>query len=163
MMAYPQRACYARPQRMTTVGQAREPVVTFAERTIKHISDLNEAWQSQQFQSIGQFYHPDIVLLPPDAGPPIKGRSAVVASYGDFASAELVDFTVEGFDVFQFDDTGVCHMRFQMEYTLDGSRYRERGLEVYVVANVPTAPQIIWRSQSLTEVFDIKPDQPASG
>lgn len=137
--------------------------MTFAERIINHINGLNDAWQDEQFQAIAGYYHPDVVLLPPDAGPPITGRDAVVASYQDFAAAERVQFTVEGFDTFEFADTGVCHMRFQMEYTLDGSRYSEHGLEVYVVANVTTDPQIIWRSQSLTEITDVEVGEPGSG
>jgi ketosteroid isomerase-like protein len=136
--------------------------VTFTERTTKHISELNEAWQTRRFHDIAAYYDPNVVLLPPDAGEAIVGRDAVVASYNDFAAADLNEFVVEGFEVFEFDDTGICHLRFLVEYTLDGSRYRERGLEVYVVANVNTSPQIIWRSQSLTEVSDIKPHEAES-
>lgn len=136
--------------------------MTFAERVISHISELNEAWQEQRFEAIGEYYHPDVILLPPDAGEPITGRDAVVASYGDFAAAELLDFTVERYDTYEFSGTGVCHMRFAVEYTLDGARYRERGLEVYVIVDVETRPQIIWRSQSLTEISDIKAGEPTS-
>ena len=130
------------------------PAVTFAERMTDHVNQLNQAWQDRQFDALAQFYHPNVVLLPPDAGPPIVGRDGVVASYQDFAAAELVDFTAEAIDTFEFGDTGVCHLRFQIEYLLEGSRYRERGVEVYVMTRVGGELAIIWRSQSLTEVSD---------
>ena len=131
--------------------------MSLAERMIDHVNELNQAWQNRQFQAIAPLYHPDVVLLPPDAGAPIVGRDAVLASYQDFAAAEFVDFAVEGFDTFEFGTTGVCHMRFQIEYILDGARHREHGLEVYVIADVSGTPQIIWRGQSLTEISAIEP------
>jgi len=134
--------------------------VTPADCMISHIRGLTKAWQNQDYEAVAQYYHPDVVLLPPDAGAPIIGRNAVVSSYTEFAAAKLIDFIEEGFDTFEFDSTGVCHMRFQVEYALDGSHQRERGLEVYVLTNIPAAPQIIWRSQSLTEIFDITPGAP---
>ena len=131
-----------------------------AERMINHVNELNQAWQDRQFQAIAHLYHPSAVLLPPDAGAAIVGRDAVLASYDDFAAAELVEFAIEGFDTFEFGDTGVCHMRFEIEYVLDGSRHHERGLEIYVIADVTSKPQIIWRSQSLTEISAIEANGP---
>ena len=137
--------------------------MSFAERMINHVNALNQAWQDRQLHVVADLYHPDVVLLPPDAGTPIVGREAVLASYDDFAAAELLDFRVEGFDTFEFGDTGVCHMRFQIEYVLDGSRHCERGLEVYVIADVGGTPQIIWRSQNLTEISTLDANDSEGG
>lgn len=126
--------------------------MTFEQRIIHLIEGLNAAWQRQDWHAVGACYHPDAVLLPPDAGAPIVGRSAVLASYQEFAAAQLLEFTATDFEVFEFGDHGVCHMRFSVEYRLGETQHKERGLEVYMVAQVPEVPQIIWRSQSVVEI-----------
>ena len=48
---------------------------------------LNDCWQRGDLEALESFYHPDVVLLPPDLGQPICGREAVVASYLEFLQA----------------------------------------------------------------------------
>ena len=52
---------------------------------------LNDCWQAADLSALEGFYHPDVVLLPPDLGQPICGREAVVASYGEFLQAASLD------------------------------------------------------------------------
>lgn len=122
------------------------------------IHDLNRAWQKGDFTAVANAYHEEVVLLPPDSGPPICGRAAVVKSYQDFhEQATLNDFRITELDVYPFGATSgeamvvhMVHMRFEVEYQLDGINYWESGLEVYTVMNNP-APQIIWRSQTVLD------------
>jgi ketosteroid isomerase-like protein len=134
------------------------------ERTNQHILSLNATWQSGHFDQLANFYHPDVVLLPPDAGAPITGRGEVVASYQEFAdAATLHEFQVTSMDTFVFDDTAVCHMRFEIEYETDSGRFRESGLEIYVVVNATsdtTQPAIVWRSQAVLDAVEILPRGP---
>ena len=55
------------------------------------IAELNDCWQRGDVEALTHCYHPDVVLLPPDLGPPIRGRDAVVASYRDFLDAARLD------------------------------------------------------------------------
>jgi ketosteroid isomerase-like protein len=137
--------------------------MTSDERIRALILRLNEAWQAGRFNELADFYHPDVVLLPPDAGEPIRGRAAVVASYREFAeAATLIEFQVTGMDVFEFSGSGgssVCHMRFEIEYETAGQRFRESGLEVYVMSETSdsTQPVILWRSQAVLDAEEIVP------
>jgi ketosteroid isomerase-like protein len=135
------------------------------ERTNQLILSLNATWQAGQFDQLADYYHPDVVLLPPDAGAPIIGRDNVVASYQEFAdAATLHEFRITSTDTFVFDSTAVCHMRFEIEYETDSGRFRESGLEIYVVANATSdaaQPAIIWRSQAVLDAIQILPKEPA--
>ena len=134
------------------------------ERATTHILSLNEAWRAGRFEELAEFYHPDVILLPPDAGLPIAGRTAVVASYQEFAeAATLHDFEITSLDCHPFDGATVCHMRFEIEYEIEHGRFRESGLEVYVVTNDAEAarPVIVWRSQAVLHTAEVLPAGPS--
>ena len=128
-----------------------------AARIQDFVTALNEAWQLGNTEALIACYHPDVVLLPPDLGPPIVGRDAVVASYREFLEAATLDrFETTSLDVFSFPATGtathVAHLTFEVAYTLAGERYLEKGLEVYVIAeDAAGALRIIWRQQSVLD------------
>lgn len=118
---------------------------------------LNECWQSGDLDALAEFYHPDVVLLPPDLGEPIRGRGQVVDSYREFQNAAtLEDFQITGLEVFDFSGstanaTWMAHLTFTVSYTLDGDHYIESGLEIYTVAEVAGALKILWRHQSVLD------------
>ena len=118
------------------------------------LTALNECWQRGDLVAIADFYHPDVVLLPPDLGEPIRGVDAVVGSYRDFLdAAQLNHFAITRLDVFPFDgtDTLVAHLAFDVAYTLDGDDYVEKGLEVYTLAEREGAMKILWRHQAVLD------------
>ncbi len=120
------------------------------------VTALNDCWQRGNVDGLADYYHPDVVLLPPDLGTPIRGRESVVASYRDFMDAAQLDrFQDIHLDIFSFPvgDGGshVAHLTFEVDYTLDGDRYVEKGLEVYVIQDDGTRLQIIWRQQSVLD------------
>ncbi|MCZ6640467.1 MAG: nuclear transport factor 2 family protein [Gammaproteobacteria bacterium] len=122
----------------------------------RFVRELNDTWQQGKLDELTRFYHPDVVLLPPDSGEPIHGRNAVIGSYGDFASAAtLHDFIVSSLEVFEFATTAVVHMRFVVEFSLQDQRLREGGLEIYVLNIVDGEPSIVWRSQQILESREI--------
>ena len=118
---------------------------------------LNDCWQRGDLEAIAAFYHPDVVLLPPDLGLPICGREAVVASYLEFLQAATLDhFEVLELEIFPFaapsgGRTYMAHLTFAVTYTLDGETYIEKGLEAYTLADGDDGLQILWRHQSVLD------------
>ena len=118
---------------------------------------LNDCWQGGDLSALEGFYHPDVVLLPPDLGQPIRGREAVVASYLEFLQAASLDhFEVLELAVFPFEapagsQTFMAHLTFAVSYTLDGETYVEKGLEVYTIARQDGGLKILWRHQSVLD------------
>ena len=130
----------------------------------KFLQTLNDSWLAQDYEALTSLYDPDVVLLPPDAGEPIEGRTAVCNAYEDFHAA----CTVERFAVTQLaswafgeDSQSVtkAHMRFDIDYKLRGPESAqeppheqrsicEQGLEVYTLVNTNRQPpRFIWRAQ----------------
>lgn len=122
------------------------------------IQELNSTWQRGDFAALENFYHENVVLLPPDSAEPIHGRTAVIESYKEFnEQATLSEFRITELQIYPFGSTTsvdsaihMVHMRFEVAYRLDGHNYRDSGLEVYAVMS-NTEPQIIWRSQNVLE------------
>lgn len=111
------------------------------------ITDLNRTWSEGQLENLSDFYHPDALLLPPDAGDPIQGRAGIVATYYDFAQmTELHGFYTKSCNSYLIGSVTAVHLRFEVDYTMEGSRYVESGLEVYWVNETP---QVIWRYQTV--------------
>ena len=116
------------------------------------IRALNDAWQKEDWAALEGCYHKDVVLMPPDAGPPILGRDEVLETYREFCKvARLERFREVELDVFHFERTHIVHMRFEVDYALDGERYRDEGLEIYVLApsDADESPVVVWRQQQL--------------
>ncbi len=122
------------------------------------LTALNACWPAGEIEALARFYHPDVVLLPPDLGAPIRGREAVVASYREFLSAATLErFEVSDLEIFSFAHspgqgaTHMAHLTFRIDYRLDGERYVEKGLEIYTLLQTPEGPQIIWRQQTVLD------------
>ncbi len=116
---------------------------------------LNEAWQHADWAAVTRCYHPDVILLPPDAGTPIVGRDAVLQTYREFVEmTELHAFEIQDTSAFTFGTTAIVHMAFEVDYTLEGLRSREAGLDVYTIVAQPE-PLIVWRNQHIHTHMDV--------
>ncbi len=130
---------------------------TITEQAREFVINLNECWQRGDLEALSAYYHPDVVLLPPDMGEPICGREAVVASYLEFLQAATLDnFEVLKLDIFPFDAAGdthtvVAHLTFAVTYTLEGETYVEQGFEAYTLGEGEGGLQILWRHQSVLD------------
>jgi len=130
---------------------------TSSEKAREFVLGLNDCWQRGDLPALSAYYHPDVVLLPPDLGQPICGREAVVASYLEFLQAATLDhFEVLDLEVFPFTTLGgastiVAHLTFAVTYTLDGETYVEKGLEAYTLSECDDGMKILWRHQSVLD------------
>ena len=101
------------------------------------LQNLNSAWLNRDYARLAALYHPDVVLLPPDAGAPLLGREAVLDTYRDFHAACRVEhFSVTEQSIWPFTPsaegsqptpglsqhqvhgaiTTMVHMRFHIDY-----------------------------------------------
>ena len=113
---------------------------------------LQDCWRAGNPTELAAFYHPDVVLVPPDLGAPIRGRDAVVASYQEFLDvAQLEKFAVTSLEIFPFSQGSntvhMAHLEFEISYQLDDENYLEKGLELYAVLEHNEVLQIVWRNQ----------------
>lgn len=119
-----------------------------SERHQEIVRRCNDAWQQRDWQALVACYHPRAILLPPDAGEPINGRDAIIATYQEFMEvAHIEEFQVIELTSHDFGHTHIVHMRFELEYQLESQTLKDIGLEVYVLEDA----SIVWRSQSITD------------
>ncbi len=139
------------------------------------LENLNAAWLTRDYAALERFYHTNVVLLPPDAGAPLVGRDAVIATYRDFHSVCTVErFSVTEVSSWRFDAdnqalatsalaTTIVHMRFEIDYrftTSDAASdptaksaaapvQAEQGMDVYTLQHSTTDESlvIVWRAQ----------------
>ena len=45
------------------------------------LNHLNKSWLDQDYEALASAYHPEVILLPPDAGIPLEGRETICATY----------------------------------------------------------------------------------
>jgi hypothetical protein len=64
------------------------------------------------------------------------------------AAGLLHEFEIENIDVFAHGATEVCHLDYRVDYEIDGSRYQEKGRDVYVIMTDASGKKtVVWRTQ----------------
>lgn len=112
------------------------------------ITTLNQAWPAGDMATVSISYHPDAILLPPDLGPVIRGRDAIVETYASFNTlAELRQFEVTDTEVFDFHSSQAVHVKFTLAYKLDDTNLEDQGLDVYLISPYAAGLSIVWRQQ----------------
>ena len=112
------------------------------------ITRLNQAWQAGDMTTVGASYHPDAVLLPPDLGPVIRGRDAIVDTYAEFnRSAVFRYFEVNNAEVFDFNSSQAVHLKFTLAYELEGTTLEDEGLDIYFISPYAGGLTVVWRQQ----------------
>jgi len=112
------------------------------------VYNLQDAWLNNRPDELEQFYHPNVVLLPPGGGEPVEGREAVIESYARFLQAANVNrFEITGLQVDLFDATALATVRFEIDYSMEKETRREQGIEILVLKRSNESWVIIWRTQ----------------
>lgn len=123
-------------------------MTTSADAARDLITTLNQAWQAGDMGTVSATYHPQAVLLPPDLGPVIRGRDAIVDTYTDFnANAVLRHFEVTDTEVFDFESSHAVHLKFTLAYEFDGATLEDEGLDIYLTSPYAGGLTVVWRQQ----------------
>ncbi len=112
------------------------------------ITGLNQAWPAGDLATISTSYHPDAVLLPPDLGPVIRGREAIVDTYAEFNNAAVLrHFDITDTQVFDFESSHAVHLKFTLAYEFDGAALEDQGLDIYITSPYANGLVVVWRQQ----------------
>ena len=112
------------------------------------IRNLNAAWLEGRYDALRRYFAPDVVMLPPGGHEPVTGVDSMIDSYREFGSlGEIHGFEVLGLIVHEFGPLAVCEMTFAIDYEIEAKRFKERGMEVYVLDTSGDEPHVVWRTQ----------------
>jgi hypothetical protein len=116
------------------------------------VIDMNAAWMNHRYELLYDYFHPEVGLLPPGASEPFFGVGPMVESYRQFgASGKLHSFEIKECLVRKYGPVAVCLMEFEIEYEMEAQRFREKGLEQYLIDISKSSPKILWRAQMLLD------------
>ena len=111
------------------------------------VQRVNDAWRSERFDEMREYFHPNVVLAQPGFGQRVEGRDALMASYQDFArQAKVISFTCGDVHVDRAGDSAVTTMHWRMEYEFGGARYDESGWDLLVFGRHGGRWVVVWRT-----------------
>ena len=117
--------------------------------------DLNTAWRDHRYKDLYEYFHDDVVMLPPGTGEPVVGIESMVQSYRQFVSMGTIHaFDITNLAVYEYGTVSMCHMRFEVDYEMESGRFREEGMEVYAIDTSGADPRVVWRTQIATKSSD---------
>lgn len=112
------------------------------------IRDLNQTWQSHRYDDLYDYFHDNVVMLPPNSSKPIVGSESMVQSYRQFGSMGTIHvFEITDLSLHHYSSVTMCHMRFHVDYEIESGRYREDGIDVYAIDTSGPKPKVVWRTQ----------------
>lgn len=119
------------------------------------IRDLNRAWREHRYEDLREYFHDEAVMLPPGTTEAIVGVEPMIQSYRQFGSVGTIHaFDTTNLTIHRIGAVSICHMCFEVDYEIESGRFRERGLEIYVIDTADDDPRVVWRTQIAT-----KPDR----
>ena len=111
------------------------------------VRNINDAWLHGRFDELRDYFHPDVVLAQPGVAKRMVGRNALIDSYRQFAtSATIHSFTTGDVQVDGGGDSAVTTMPWEMDYTIEGQRYQERGWDLLVFGKREGRWVVVWRT-----------------
>lgn len=110
------------------------------------IDEFNKAWQSQAFDKVNSLLHPQVVFVTP-AGKEILGREACVNTFQEFMTyTNLLSFEAKPADIHSWGMTATIRYVYQIEYDVEGEKFQEGGIDVWVMQQEASGWQIVWRA-----------------
>jgi ketosteroid isomerase-like protein len=124
------------------------------ERAIEALIEaVNRAWLEGRYDDVAPYVHEQVVLAPPGDAEPVVGRAAFVQSYADFGAAATVHaFEAGAPRIDRWGGTAVARCPFNIDYEIPSGRYRERGVDLLVLAESDGGWRICWRTVSSAPV-----------
>ncbi|MDP6447724.1 MAG: nuclear transport factor 2 family protein [Pirellulaceae bacterium] len=112
------------------------------------LRDLNQAWQDQRFDDLGEYFHPAVTMMAPGSSSPMVGAESMVASYREFTSMCTVHSCDIGeITLYEYPGVTFAHLRFEIDYELDDERSQAAGVELYAIDTSGAKPQVVYRTQ----------------
>jgi ketosteroid isomerase-like protein len=112
------------------------------------IKELNKAWMEHRYDDLYEYFHEDVVMLPPGSNKPITGIEPMIESYRQFGTMGTIHkFNIADISIYDFKSAAICHVQFDVDYEIEAGRFQEKGLEVNTIVTSGLEPKIIWRTQ----------------
>jgi hypothetical protein len=111
------------------------------------VERINECWRSGQLDHLGDYFHPDMVIVGPGYQELARGREACVASYREFLRASTIRaYRESGLAVREWSGVAVATYAWDMDYEQSGRFHREAGTDLFVFEHRGGEWLAVWRA-----------------
>jgi uncharacterized protein (TIGR02246 family) len=108
---------------------------------------INDAWRRGRAEDLGEYFHPDAVIVAPGFHKRAEGRSQCVQSYKDFvASTQVTDYREGDVTVDIWGETAVASYDYEIAWDVKGQPYRDSGRDVFVLRREGGKWLVVWRT-----------------
>jgi ketosteroid isomerase-like protein len=122
--------------------------MTHADTIRRMLAQLNAAWPKGSLAAVESMFAEDVVFVAPGFSVRMKGRKPCLDSYREFVQKTgLRRFTPGRAVIDVCGQTAVAVCPFEIEYTMNGRDYRERGNDVFVLACTDRW-RFVWRTMT---------------
>jgi Domain of unknown function (DUF4440) len=124
------------------------PFETDAQREVwDALQRINAAWLRGELENLGDVLHARMVIVPPGFQQRIEGAQACAQGYEQFARQATVEsYSESDASVDVNGSTAVVSYRYELTYTMEGTHYRDTGLDLYVFTHEDGRWQAVWRT-----------------
>ncbi|HLG17202.1 MAG TPA: nuclear transport factor 2 family protein [Blastocatellia bacterium] len=118
-----------------------------AEVIAQLIQRINDAWMNGRSAELTEYFHDNIVIVPPDFQGRVQGKAACIASYEEFSrQAVVLEYKQSEPTVDVWGTTAVAAYSWEMAYELNGTTSRESGWDVFVLTREDDTWRAVWRT-----------------
>ncbi len=117
------------------------------------MEQINQAWIEGRPGEMGQFLHPDIVMVFPGFAAVSEGAEAMIAGFEDFTtSAEVESFSIDQKHVHVIENGAVVSFTCEMVYQRQNLKYRATCRDLWMFTYLEGTWKAVWRTMlDLTE------------
>lgn len=107
---------------------------------------LTQAWRTENWKELADFFHQEVVFLAPTASPLCVGPEACLASYQEFSAQAIIHDYIEAAPHVQMvETTALTTTPFTISYEYEQAMNREQGTEVLAWIRHEERWLVIWR------------------
>jgi len=113
------------------------------------LKQINQAWTQGRVEQLADYFHEGMVIVHTDFQGRTTGKAACVKSYKEFTCRAILHaYNEEAPTIDVWNDTAICSYRFEIDYEMDGERFRESGHDLFTFVRQGGRWLAVWRAMT---------------
>ena len=111
------------------------------------VEGINEASRKGDIETLKQFCHKDVVIVPPGFIQRAEGRDTYLKSVEDFcAKGTVLEYKELSMKIDIFGEVAIVYYSYETKWQMEDKTLDEKGNDVMVLSNIEGKWLLIWRT-----------------
>jgi ketosteroid isomerase-like protein len=111
------------------------------------VEGINEASRKGDIETLKNFCHEDVVIVPPGFVQRAEGRDTYLKSVEDFCATGIVlEYKELSMKIDVFGDVAIVYYSYETKWKMEGKTFNETGNDVMVLNRTKGKWLLIWRT-----------------